>query len=704
MPFDFKAYDEKCRGLTLEELQREWEHYTRLISGAATSTAVSGMAIPLTLGVSTIGVAMAAPAIHNARKKREIIERHLNRLNSTHHTRKRDVLGSMAVSGTIGVVTLGVGSMGADAVATAGAEHGIQSIVANETAIKLATHAALDGAGMAIEHKHTDRLKKKDALKAFKKAGVFQAVQDAKAAEAGYSIQPYNQQGYPYAAAGSSSQAPPIPPPPPYTPADGQTPAPPSYALNANGYPQDFKASIAYTPAPQGQQYMTPDATGQQPAPQYYGYPPQQGVPQQQAPYQQQPGQQPYQQPVSYHQQVPGQQAPQQQVFSPQQVPAQHQTIPQQQVQQVASAQQAPPQQQVPPPGHSSAPSISAKVLSPPQTPAVGYPPQVVQNIQSPAVAQPQPHEQPGYFPQTTANPPNNPAPSTQVYDMSGIKGALPAQTPAPTGSSYQSPPPQQYSGAPLPTPAQEQPQTCTYFPAQTPQPAVAGYPPPLSLPPQPTPQPASAQVPSVSVPPPPTSQPVSTVQVPPVSVPPQTTPQAVPTLQTPSVEYQQPTGPGSQPQYYPQATYQHTGTYQQTQVPPPPPQEDPNRRASMISTPQQPLAPHPTYNPQHYQPASHQQAYTHSAYPTAHTPAPPQQTPAPYQAAQYQAPPPAANTNAPQYQLSAHYTVPGQPQEQYKPGNQYQNAQPAHQPQYSQQYYYPPTPVSLPTSPPAVQ
>ncbi|RSL49642.1 hypothetical protein CEP54_012339 [Fusarium duplospermum] len=701
MPFDFKAYDEKCRGLTLEELQREWEHYTRLISGAATSTAVSGMAIPLTLGVSTIGVAMAAPAIHNARKKREIIERHLNRHQATHHTRKRDVLGSMAVSGTIGVVTLGVGSMGADAVATAGAEHGIQSIVANETAIKIATHAALDGAGMAIEHKHTDRLKKKDAFKAFKKAGVFQAVQDAKAAEAGYSIQPYNQQGYPYAAAGSSSQAPPIPPPPPYTPADGQTPAPPSYALTANGYPQDFKAPVAHTSVPQGQQYMTPDATGQQPTPQYYGYPPQQGIPQQHVPYQQQvPGQQPYQQPVTYQQQVPGQQAPQQQVFSPQQVPVQQQAIPQQQVQQVASPQQAPPQQQVPPPGHSSAPSISAQVLSPPQTPAVGYPPQVgqtQQNIQSPAVSQPQSHEQPGYFPQTTANPPSNPAPSSQVYDMSGIKGALPAQTPAPTGSSYQPPPPQQYSVAPLPTPAQEQPQTYTY--AQTPQPAVTGYPPPISLPLQPTPQPASAQVASVSAPPPPTPQPVSTVQVPPVSHPPQPTPQAA--HQALPVEYQQPAAPATQPQYYPQATYQHTGTYQQAQVPPPPPQ-DPNRRASMISTPQQPLAPHPTYNPQHYQPASHQQAYTHSAYPSVHTPAPPQQAPAPYQAAQYQAPPPPPA--APQYQLSANYSVPGQPQEQYKPGAQWQNGRPAHQPQHSQQYYYPPTPVSLPTSPPVAQ
>ncbi|KAK1993585.1 hypothetical protein LX36DRAFT_615653, partial [Colletotrichum falcatum] len=196
MPFDFKAYDAKCNGLTPEELQREWEHYTRLISGASTSTAVSGMAIPFTLGVSTIGVAMAAPAIHNARKKREIIERHLQKHGLTHLTRKRDVLGSMAVSGTIGVVTLGVGSMGADAVATAGAEHGISAIVENDTAIKVVTHAALDGVGLGIEHAHTNRLKKKDAFKAFQAAGVFQAVRDAKAAPQDGQHQPQHHQPY----------------------------------------------------------------------------------------------------------------------------------------------------------------------------------------------------------------------------------------------------------------------------------------------------------------------------------------------------------------------------------------------------------------------------------------------------------------------------------------------------------------------------
>ena len=242
MPFDFKAYDAKCNGLTPEELQREWEHYTRLISGASTSTAVSGLAVPFTLGVSTVGVAMAAPAIHNARKKRAIIEKHLQNHNTTHVTRKRDVLGSMAVSGTIGVVTLGVGSMGADAVATAGAEHGISAVVENETAIKIVTHAALDGVGMGIEHAHTNHLKKKDAVKAFQAAGVF--VENAKAAEAGYSIQPYNPQNFTSASNMATMVSPQPPPPPPY---NANLQRPPNYYRASNiAYPSDSKTPAIY--------------------------------------------------------------------------------------------------------------------------------------------------------------------------------------------------------------------------------------------------------------------------------------------------------------------------------------------------------------------------------------------------------------------------------------------------------------------------
>ncbi|KAG9251046.1 uncharacterized protein F5Z01DRAFT_628400 [Emericellopsis atlantica] len=223
MPFDFQKYDEKCRGLTPEELQREWQHYTRLITGAATSTTVSGLAIPLTAGVSTIGVALAAPAIHNARKKREIIERHLTRHSASHVTRKRDVLSGVAVSGTIGVMTLGVASMGADTIAAHGAEHGISAIIENETAVKVVTHAALDGAGLGVEHVHTNHVRRKEAQKAFQAAGVFQAVQGAKAAEAGYPMQPYNPQAW---AAGSSSRLSIASPPPAYN--SGYAPMPQS--------------------------------------------------------------------------------------------------------------------------------------------------------------------------------------------------------------------------------------------------------------------------------------------------------------------------------------------------------------------------------------------------------------------------------------------------------------------------------------------
>ncbi|KAG7420973.1 hypothetical protein Forpe1208_v000097 [Fusarium oxysporum f. sp. rapae] len=440
MPFDFKAYDQKCQGLTLEELQREWEHYTRLISGAATSTAVSGCAIPLTLGVSTIGVAMAAPAIHNARKKREIIERHLNRLNATHHTRKRDVLGSMAVSGTIGVVTLGVGSMGADAVATAGAEHGIQSIVANETAIKLVSHAALDGAGMMVEHKHTDHLKKKDARKAFQKAGVFKAVQDAKAAEAGYTIQPYqnNGQAYPNYAAGSSSQALP-PPPPPYNVAVGQTPVPQTYNTTPNGYPQDFKGPVGQPQVPQqSQTYLTPHVTGQHPMQQQYDYS-QQQVPTYGAPSPMPPANT--------------------QMFSPPQTPA----------------VQYPPQSTQPPNMQPAQPQPTYQ-----QQP--GVPPY------NPAVT-PQPFNMTAMH---QALPPATPAPSTpyqqpQVQQVPNMVLPTPPQdnTQGYMPQQAQPQPPGQIVGAPQ----------AGYFP---PAPATtAGYPPAVTVPHQPTLLPDSvAQVP----------------------------------------------------------------------------------------------------------------------------------------------------------------------------------------------------------------
>lgn len=74
MPFDFKEYQTKCDGMSTEQLHKEWENYTRQVSGGATSTATSVLFAPVTGGISLVGLGLSAPKIHNARKKREIIE------------------------------------------------------------------------------------------------------------------------------------------------------------------------------------------------------------------------------------------------------------------------------------------------------------------------------------------------------------------------------------------------------------------------------------------------------------------------------------------------------------------------------------------------------------------------------------------------------------------------------------------------------
>ncbi|KAK5087197.1 hypothetical protein LTR05_004368 [Lithohypha guttulata] len=169
MPFDFVKYDAKCAAMSAEELQREWEHYTRLISGSATSTAVSGLAMPFTLGVSSIGVGLASMSIHNARKKREIIDRHLGQRGALHNTRKRDVFAPICVSGTVGIVTLGVGAFAADAITTQATEHAFTTIAENELAVKVTTHLALDAAVMAGEEEHMKNKKTQEAAKTARK-------------------------------------------------------------------------------------------------------------------------------------------------------------------------------------------------------------------------------------------------------------------------------------------------------------------------------------------------------------------------------------------------------------------------------------------------------------------------------------------------------------------------------------------------------
>jgi hypothetical protein len=165
MPFDYKKFSAECDVMSEVTLQKEWENYTRQIAGSATSTAISISAAPFTLGISFIGLGFSCPRIHNARKKRHIIQTHLEALDLTHHTRKRDVCGSMALSSAIGAATLGFAAPGADAVAAIGAEHAIMAIEESYTLIKVASHVVLDGIGEAVDEVYAKTMQSKASKK-----------------------------------------------------------------------------------------------------------------------------------------------------------------------------------------------------------------------------------------------------------------------------------------------------------------------------------------------------------------------------------------------------------------------------------------------------------------------------------------------------------------------------------------------------------
>jgi hypothetical protein len=156
MPFDYVQYQQKVNTLSSEQLHKEWENYTRQIAGGATSTATSVLFSPVTGGVSLIGLGLSAPRIHNARKKREIIEAGLQLRGETHNTRKRDVVAPMAVAGVISGLTLGLAAPGAEMLGAEAGAKGMEYVVA---------HAALDGTGAILEQKHDDHTKKKGEAK-----------------------------------------------------------------------------------------------------------------------------------------------------------------------------------------------------------------------------------------------------------------------------------------------------------------------------------------------------------------------------------------------------------------------------------------------------------------------------------------------------------------------------------------------------------
>lgn len=151
--FRFAEFDTLCGELDGEQLQLKWQHYTRALSAASTSTAVATLAAGPTGGVSMIGAMIAGPLIHNARKKRQIIERHMKTKGIEPETRNKDIYGPMGFSAVLGGATMGVGSVGAE-------------LLAVDTMTKIVSHAAIDVGVTAAEDKHSQREHDKEIDKA----------------------------------------------------------------------------------------------------------------------------------------------------------------------------------------------------------------------------------------------------------------------------------------------------------------------------------------------------------------------------------------------------------------------------------------------------------------------------------------------------------------------------------------------------------
>lgn len=151
--FKFDEFDSLCGELDGEQLQLKWQHYTRALTAASTSTAVATLAAGPTGGVSMIGAMIAGPLIHNARKKRQIIEYHMSIKGIEPETRNKDIYGPMGFSAVLGGATMGVGSLGAE-------------LLAVDTMTKIVSHAAIDAGVTAAEDKHSQREHDKEISKA----------------------------------------------------------------------------------------------------------------------------------------------------------------------------------------------------------------------------------------------------------------------------------------------------------------------------------------------------------------------------------------------------------------------------------------------------------------------------------------------------------------------------------------------------------
>lgn len=111
--------------MTTEQLRNEWNHYTRQLAGGATSTATSVLLAPMTGGGSLVGLGLGPAKVHNARRKREIIEAGLRAKGTTHQTNKMDVIAPMMFTGAISGVTMGLAGPAANMVTGHAVGHGV---------------------------------------------------------------------------------------------------------------------------------------------------------------------------------------------------------------------------------------------------------------------------------------------------------------------------------------------------------------------------------------------------------------------------------------------------------------------------------------------------------------------------------------------------------------------------------------------------
>jgi hypothetical protein len=242
MPFDYEEYEQKCATMAPEALQKEWENYTRQISGGATSTAGSVLFAPITGGASLVGLGLSTPRIHNARKKHEIIEAALQKHGLTHSTRKRDVFVPMTVAGTLGGLTLGLAGPGADMIAGQAVGHGVEYVM---------SHAALEVAGASLEHAHDDHKKTKEQLKlvqAGHSIGEVKKKDDHDGLTYGYAYGIEKPQKIPQ---GPEQEYGPVPVPPPY---DAPTITKPTFLPQEA--PQSQMPPPPYQPSQTPQQYL----------------------------------------------------------------------------------------------------------------------------------------------------------------------------------------------------------------------------------------------------------------------------------------------------------------------------------------------------------------------------------------------------------------------------------------------------------------